>query len=102
MNITRWVVSMVVLAGLLAACGGGGSGDDGAAAAAIPARAGSADIGPAGGSVDAVLEGGATVQLDVPAGAVAATTRFRIDPADPAGTLARSRCRRPTSCSPSR
>jgi len=86
MNISRWVFSMVALAALLAACGGGG--DDGASATAVPARAGSADITPAGGSVDAVLEGGATVRLDVPEGALASTTTLRIDPTPgPAGTL---------------
>jgi hypothetical protein len=85
MNVSRWVVSVIALAGLLAACGGGG--DDGAPAAVVPARAGSADITPAGGSLDAVLEGGATVRLDVPAGALASTTTLRIDPvAAPAGT----------------
>ena len=74
----------VVTLSVLAACGGGG----GDAAPAEPARAGSADIGVSGGTVDAVLEGGTVVKLDVPAGALAATTTFRIDPVSaPTGTL---------------
>ncbi|HSC64700.1 MAG TPA: Ig domain-containing protein [Caldimonas sp.] len=87
MKVVRWVVSVVALAGLLAACGGG-DGVVAPEAAVVPARAGSADITPAGGSLDAVLEGGATVRLDVPAGALASTTTLRIDPTPgPAGTL---------------
>jgi len=76
MNVSRWIVSTVALAlaGSLAACGGGG-GDEAPSAVSIPARAGAADITSAGGSVDAVLEGGTTVRLDVPAGALAATRR---------------------------
>jgi hypothetical protein len=73
----------------LAACGSGSEGDAPAAspapAAPVPARAGAADIGPAGGTVDAVLEGGTKVELNVPAGAVAATTAFRIEPQAPGG-----------------
>jgi len=89
MNVSRWIVSTVALAlaGSLAACGGGG-GDEAPSAVSIPARAGAADITSAGGSVDAVLEGGTTVRLDVPAGALAATTTLRIDPTPgPSGTL---------------
>jgi hypothetical protein len=62
---------------LLVACGGG-EGDD--SDPVVPARAGSADIGSSGGSVDAELEGGATVELVVPNGALATTTTLRIDP----------------------
>ena len=77
-----WVMWAVALG---SACGGGGGSD----APPVPARAGAADIGPAGGSVDAVLEGGTTVVLDVPPGALASSVTFRIDPetASPAGTL---------------
>ena len=71
----RWVWTIVFTT--VAACGGG----DSPGVAVVPARAGLADIGPAGGSVIAVFEGGATVTLTVPAGAVTALTTFRIDPA---------------------
>lgn len=74
----RWLTA-VVLAGLLVGCGGSDSSDP--AASIVPAQPGSADIGPAGGSVSAIFEGGATVTLAVPAGALAAATTIRIDPA---------------------
>lgn len=68
---------------LATACGGGGGGGDGPDRP-IPARAGSAEIGPDGGSVDAVLEGGATVEIDVPKGALKKPVTVRIEP-EPAG-----------------
>jgi hypothetical protein len=68
---------------LLAACGGGGS-----APAQVAARSGSAIIGAEGGTVDAVLEGGTTVTMTVPAGALPGKTTFQLDPlVAPAGTL---------------
>lgn len=74
----------VACAALLAACGGGADEPP-----PIPARAGAASVGPAGGSVDAVLEGGATVVLDVPPGALTSDVDFSIDPETPTtpGTL---------------
>jgi hypothetical protein len=78
--VLRWW-GAVLLAWLMAGCGGGGGGDSASGVVVIPARAGTADIGPAGGSVSAVFEGGAAITLTVPAGAVTATTTFRIDPA---------------------
>lgn len=77
MNAFRtWICTVLAL--LLVACGGGGSEPD--APATVSARAGSAVIGTAGGAVDAVLEGGATVRLDVPAGAFPSDATVRIDP----------------------
>ena len=67
---------------LLLGCGGGGSDES---TAAIPARAGSADIDAAGGSVDAVLEGGTQVTLIVPPGALTTKTSFRLDPQSASG-----------------
>jgi hypothetical protein len=68
----------------LAACGSGSEGDAPAAPAApaapVPARAGAAEVGVAGGRVDAVLEGGATVEISVPAGALKRPATIRIDP----------------------
>jgi len=85
MNAFRILICMVV-ALLLGACGGGSSEPD--VPKAEPARAGSAVIGTTGGTVDAVLEGGAIVRLDVPAGAFPADTTVRIDPQSaPAGQL---------------
>ena len=71
---------------LLAACGGGSVGYPPDPPPAT-ARPGAADIGTAGGTVDAVLEGGTAVSLSVPAGALASTTSFRLDPLPaPAGS----------------
>ena len=68
----------------LAMLGGCGGGSD----PSIPARAGAADIDASGGAVDAVLEGGATVTLTVPPGALSGKTTFHLDPvAAPAGAL---------------
>jgi hypothetical protein len=72
------LLSLGLLCASLAACGGG---EDSGSAPPIPAQGGSADIGPAGGTVSATFEGGATVMLSVPAGALAVTTTIRIDPA---------------------
>jgi hypothetical protein len=71
-------IALAVAAGL-AACGGGGSGGDEPAAAAS-ARAGAAEIGAGGGRVDAVLDGGATVEIVVPEGALKKTLAVRIEP----------------------
>lgn len=78
MRLTPWIAALTLLC--LSACGGGGAD----APQAIPARAGAASIGAAGGSVDAVLAGGATVALEVPPGALSSSVGFRIDPEDPA------------------
>src|SRR5450432_345285 len=75
MNAFR-IWSSILVSLVLAACGGSGT-DEGAF---VPAQAGAADIGPAGGSVTATFEGGATVTLSVPAKALAVTTTIRIDP----------------------
>jgi hypothetical protein len=66
------------LLAVLVACGGGGGAVGYVEAPQV--RAGVADIGPAGGIVDAVLEGGATVALTVPPGALATRTTLRIVP----------------------
>jgi hypothetical protein len=77
---TRMVFVWLIV--LLAGCGGSDE------EPVVPARAGAADIDVTGGTVDAVLEGGATVELIVPAGALSAKTTFHLDPvAAPAGTL---------------
>lgn len=73
---TAWMV-MFCLA-LLSACGGGSDPN-------VPARAGAADIDAAGGTVDAVLEGGATITLIVPPGALTTKTSFRLDPQSASG-----------------
>jgi hypothetical protein len=65
-----------LLLAVLGACGGGGD----EPTAVVPARAGSADIDVAGGSVDAILEGGTQVTLIVPPGALTSKTSFRLDP----------------------
>lgn len=75
----QWQHWMAVgLAALAAACGGGSEVEP-----PIPARAGAAEIGAAGGRVEAVLAGGTMVVLEVPAGAVTGPTSFRIDPIAP-------------------
>jgi Putative Ig domain len=77
---TRTIIAWLLV--LLAGCGGSDQ------EPVIPARAGAADIDASGGTVDAVLEGGATVELVVPAGALSTNTTFHLDPvAAPAGTL---------------
>jgi Putative Ig domain len=83
MRLNPWIAALVLLC--LSACGGGGADEP----PPIPARAGAASIGPAGGSVDAVLEGGTSVVLVVPAGALTSSVGFRIDPeaATPPDTL---------------
>ncbi len=78
-DVLRRAAATVLLA-LLAACGGSGDPPP------IPARAGSAEIGAAGGSVDAILEGGAAVRIDLPPGALAQTITLGIDPVAPQGS----------------
>jgi hypothetical protein len=68
-------VGLLALASAIAGCGGGSSDE-----AAQPTRAGSADIDASGGSVDAVIDGGITVTLTVPPGAVTKKTTFLLQP----------------------
>jgi len=80
-----WAFACASTLGLLASCGGSND----AAVAVAPAQAGSAEIGPAGGSVTATFAGGATVTLVVPPHALATPTTIRIDPGvAPADALA--------------
>jgi hypothetical protein len=73
-RICSWLAAACL--SLLLGCGGGSH----EPTPVVPARAGSADIDAAGGSVDAVLEGGTQVTLTVPAGALTTKTSFRLDP----------------------
>ena len=82
-TLTRKVVSgwaACLLTTMLVGCGGGGGDGESSNAALSPSVAASAAIGVAGGSLEATLAGGTTVRLTVPAGALKATTAFRIDP----------------------
>ena len=79
-RICSWL-GVTCLGLMLSACGGGAD----EPAAVVPARAGSADIDAAGGSVDAVLEGGTQVTLTVPPGALTTKTSFRLDPQSASG-----------------
>lgn len=79
----KWwqIGAAAALCGLLAACGGGGgAGGDPDDGSTLPARAGEVQIGPAGGTVDAVLEGGTTLRIDIPADALKASATLRIEP----------------------
>ncbi len=83
LQLLRRALALSATAVLLLACGGGGSSNDAGTEATPPpvaAQAAAATIDAAGGELEAVLEGGTKVLLEVPPQALAEAVDFRIDP----------------------